>query len=420
MRDFVGGGADNLDFSGYTYEQLRAAVYGVSEEAVRVAGNEWADLKRRLNERVGTLHVTIAKLTSVWDSPAGRRALDAFRAQRDWMAELARVAAVNEAHLDDVQAVRIAAVNGMRVLDTLPGGPVAPGAQPRPAPVPGPAPTPGIWLEPASLDWRQPQAVMIANRLYGQLAIAAASLAVPPSVLQEISDPVDPPLQQGSGQQRAGGANQNPTYVADRTSSRNSQWLQTLPLTAGLNDAGFGGGFPAQRSAAARYIVGARGTGRRGLRQGGQIGSWPVGTGSTAARQPATTDPLGRVLGGGSRPASAVPEAPLGPPGAGGPVGESSGPTRRKRRYEQAEADTFVDRRYGNAAGGRLGTPGEPGRFAPLPGTVGNQKHKPAADEPREWEVDTRPSPEGFPEKLETFTRRDGVTFEVRRKRSGP
>lgn len=420
MRDFVGGGADNLDFSGYTYQQLRAAVYGVCEEAVRVAGNEWADLKRRLNERVGTLHVAIARLASVWDSPAGRQALDAFRTQRDWMAELARVAAVNEAHLDDVQAVRIAAVDAMRVLDTLPGGPVAPGARPRPAPVPGPAPQPGIWLEPASLDWRQPQAVMIANRLYGQLAIAAASLAVPPTVLQEISGQVDP-VPQRSNQQRTGEMTPGRTFVADRTSGGSSPWLQTLPLTAGLNHVGFGAGFPTQRSAAALSGGGARGTGGRRFQQGGQVGSWPVGTASGASRQPASADPPGRVLGGGSRPASAVPEMPpLGPPGTGGQVGESSGPAKRKRRYERAEADTFVDKRFGNSAGGRLPTPGEPGRFAPLPGTVGNQKHKPAADDPRRWEVDTRPSPEGFPEKLETFTRRDGVTFEVRRKRSGP
>ncbi len=419
MRDFVGGGADNLDFSGYTYEELRAAVYGVREEAVRVAANEWADLKRRINERVGTLHVAIAKLASVWNSPAGRHALDAFRSQRDWMAELARVAAVNEAHLDDVQAVRIAAVNGMRVLDTLPGGPVAPGARPRPAPAPGPAPASGIWLEPAALDWRQPQAATIANRLYGQLAIAAASLAVPPTVLEEISDPVDP-VAQRSAQQGTGAGTPGRSFVADRTSGSDSPSFQVRPLTVGVNDVSPGGGGPARRSAAALHTWGARGARDRGPKQGDHVGNWPVGTGSGAARQPTSTDPPGRVLGWGSRPASTAPEMPpLGPPATGDPAGESSGPARRKRRYERAEADTFVDRRFGNAAGGSLPTPAQHIDFAPLPGTVGNQKHKPAADDPHGWDVDTRPSPEGFPEKLETFTRRDGVTFEVRRKRSG-
>jgi hypothetical protein len=106
-------------------------------------------------------------------------------------------------------------------------------------------------------------------------------------------------------------------------------------------------------------------------------------------------------------------------PGSGGPSGEPYGPARRKRHYERAEADTFVDKRPRNAAGGGLPIPEEPGRFAPLPGTVGNQKYKPVANDPRTWGVDTRPPPDGFPEKLETFTRRDGVTFEVRRRRGG-
>ena len=81
MGQFGGDGSEYLDFSSHTYEQLRAAVYGVSEEAVRVAGNEWADLKRRVNERVGTLHVAVSKLTPQWNSPAGEAALDAMRAQ---------------------------------------------------------------------------------------------------------------------------------------------------------------------------------------------------------------------------------------------------------------------------------------------------------------------------------------------------
>jgi len=50
---------------------------------------------------------------------------------------------------------------------------------------------------------------------------------------------------------------------------------------------------------------------------------------------------------------------------------------------------------------------------------LGSQKHKPTADQQHEaWDIpETAPSPEGFPEELKSFTRKDGARFEVRRVR---
>lgn len=462
MGEFGGGGADNLDFSGHTYEQLRAAVYGVSEEAVRVAGNEWADLKRRLNERVGTLHVVVAKLAPAWDSPAGQQALEGFRAQRDWMAELARVAGLNEAQLDEVQTTRIEAVNAMRALDSQPGGPVPPGSRPRPAPSPGPAPGAGGWVDPASLDWRQPRAADIANRLYGRLAIAAASMAKPPA------NPQLDPFEYGASPDTASGTNDGPRYRSGNltggpgsTVSRPGSGPVPPGVPAGTRSSS-GRRDPGNPRPATGNPVAAPGTGGRreivspgyvpvqgssggtagrgptfrdrgvpAVGRGGVLGGRPPGVGGTTGH-PTVGEPPGKVLGGGLRPPPGppVPPAPVpgevpppagGIPGAGGAAGQPDRRGRRRPGYERADPGTFVDSRPGNAAGGKLPTPGGTPRFAPLPGTVGQQKPKPAEDDPHRdvWEVPETRSPEGFPEKLATFTRRDGVTFEVRRARGG-
>lgn len=459
MGQFGGDGSEYLDFSSHTYEQLRAAVYAVSEEAVRVAGNEWADLKRRVNERVGTLHVAVSKLTPQWNSPAGQAALDAMRTQLEWMAELARVAGLNEARLDDVQTTRIESVIAMRALDSQPGGPVPPGTRSRPAPSPGPAPNAGGWVDPVSLDWRQPQAVAIANRLYGRLAIAAASLATPPSSPQEAVALDDLPGG-GAPRSRSGGGGGairfGPSGLAagvtgPATPSPSTGW-SVLP-------GGRGPAVPAAGPGASRRVsvggqqamasgdsgkdvtipgsgIGATGTvsaaGKPGLSAGrGVLRGRPLGVGTGSTGSTTAAAPLGRVIGGGLRPAPGTPIPPTTLPGgsppppggiptAGGMSGQPGGPSRMKPGYERAEPDTFVDSRSRNPAGGKLPASGEATRFAPLPGMVGQQKSKPAVDdqEGKRPGSETR-SPEGFPETLQSFTHRDGVTFEVRRSRRG-
>jgi hypothetical protein len=448
MGDFAGGGADNLDFSSHTYEQLRAAVYGVSEEAVRVAGNEWADLKRRLNERIGTLHVAVAKLTPAWDSPAGRLAIEAMRAQCEWLTELARIAELNESYLDDVQTTRVEAVTAMRALDSQPGGPVAPGTRARPAPSPGPATSAGGWVNPASVDWRQLPAVEIASRLYGRLAVAAASFAVPPSSPQEAmvsgSLPDDGSPRSVSGSSAIGYGQSGPVSGTPGSTSGS-----TVPGPGndrtGRRDAtapGVGPGVPwwpgGRQGVASGADVTVRGpfnglTGEGrvvrmpGLTSGGRgvLGGRPADIGTGSPGNVAATALPGKVIGGGLRPppGTVVPPATVpvepppagGIPGAGGAPGEPGGPGRKKPGYERAERDTFVDDRFGNPSGGGLTTAGEASEFGPLPGTVGQQKQQPTGgDQGDVWAVPAG-SPEGFPDTLQSFTRRDGVTFEVRR-----
>jgi len=459
MGQFGGDGAEYLDFSSHTYEQLRAAVYGVSEEAVRVAGNEWADLKRRVNERVGTLHVAVSKLTPQWNSPAGETALDAMRAQLEWMTELARVAGLNEARLDDVQTTRIESVIAMRALDSQPGGPVPPGTRSRPAPSPGPAPPgAGGWVHPASLDWRQPQAVEIANQLYGRLAIAAASLATPPSspqeavALEDLSGTGPQRSQSGgsSGAIRFGPSGLAPGVTGSAVPSPGSGrpvlpgWQVPAIPAVGAGTPWGVGGLPGIAPGGSRKDMAIPGSGNRpagtvsaarkpGLVAGGRgvLGGRPVGIGTGSTGSTTAAAPPGRVIGGGLRPAPGTPIPPAtvpdaspppagGVPATGGTSGQPGGPGRMKPGYERAEPDTFVDERSRNPAGGKLPGSREATRFAPLPGMVGQQKAKPAMDDQQgTWSGSETRSPEGFPETLQSFTHRDGVTFEVRRSRRG-
>jgi hypothetical protein len=83
----------------------------------------------------------------------------------------------------------------------------------------------------------------------------------------------------------------------------------------------------------------------------------------------------------------------------------------------------FVDHRKANAAGGAIRQPGTAKSFDAMPGMLGSQKHRRAEDDDHsQWELPaTTPTPEGVPDTVEDskFTRRDGVQFEVRRRKGG-
>jgi hypothetical protein len=112
-----------------------------------------------------------------------------------------------------------------------------------------------------------------------------------------------------------------------------------------------------------------------------------------------------------------------GVPSPGGGAGHTGRRAKRRPGYERGEPETFIDGRHANAAGGTIRQPGAAKSFNPTPGMLGSQKHKPAEEHDHgQWELPTTaPTPEGFPDKVEDskFTRRDGVQFEVRRRKGG-
>jgi hypothetical protein len=109
------------------------------------------------------------------------------------------------------------------------------------------------------------------------------------------------------------------------------------------------------------------------------------------------------------------------PPGVGGGTRAGGHRGKKKPAYERGEPDTFADERTANAAGGTIRQAGAPKPFDPLPGMLGSQRPKPTEEQQHEaWELpETAPSPEGFPDELKSFTRKDGARFEVRRARGG-
>lgn len=453
MGRVEGEGAENLDYSSYTYEQLRSAVYGVNADSVRVAANEWADLRRRLNERVGTLRVEIVKLGPAWDSPAGQQALKTLADQRDWMAEFARVASWNEERMTDVQDAYYKAIKAMRALDAEPD---------RPNPGPGQSPGSGTTTDPAASNWKQPHAVKIANYLYSNLAIAAATMAMPPS--QPKDDPSSygkdgvpgegpalPPTvtapnsrshsgaeQDGSSASKSGGPPglviRNPT--PGRTPSPpDGRASATGPATGTKpsKSPGMVSGPTAHDRSATSAPTQVPRSGRGGVPSAGQASSGkpgfgrvitsPWGTGQGGG-PPAVTDSGTKTLGGGLRPPLGTPAGPgpgQVPPGGmvhpGGAAGHGGRAGKKKPGYERGEPDTFRDSRHGNAAGGEVRNSERRSAFDPLPGMLGTQRHQAGEQRRQPWEVpEPAPLPAGFPEELRDFKHSDGTQFQVRRR----
>lgn len=481
MGVFGGGGADNLDYNMYSFPQLRAAVLGVDEEGIRVAANEWADLKRRLHERTGTLHVLIAKLQPAWDSPAGRQALAAFRAHRDWMAEIAKVAAWNEDQADQVQQARHKAVKAMKALDAQPGGPNPPGAPPTPNPAPAPAPGNRSSASPASDDWRQPHAVKIARYIYGQMAIAAASMARAPQDHKNIDltsgplgdrIPGDGPVapnpapargprsgQPQQGGPRSGSPSSNPSRIAP-TAPGNPPPAPGVPgavapIPRRLPSPGAGAGRAhAPRPGGNPSTTPGQTTGRSWANPSthgphgdatapparGQAGEAPPGgrsgqqPDSPSPPPPPQHHPEGRTLGG-SRPPTGAPTptaaggdvTPSTPPGVSAANPEPpSRPKAKKPGRPGPEANVmFVDQRTGNRPGGMIGRPAgqtsQPASTDPGPGVLGAQKHKPAKTPKPDWDVPERTTPREEPVVQERqATQQPGTRLEVTPPRGRP
>ncbi len=472
MGDFEGGGADNLDLSGYTYGQLRDAVFQIVGDDLQAASNYLADLKRRLHERVGTLHVVIAKLRPDWKAKGGEAALEKLDQQLKWMQEFARVTAVNEAAVDDLIKARHKAVAAMRKLDAMPGGPTPPGAKGKPSPSPAPAPPQTGYVDPSTLDWRHPYAVRAATPLYNLLAITNASFPMPPrnpfgidpgSSTGSAESPSRSPADGAGGgaggpaspdstadptvrvQSAPGATTPSPVSGDSRPAGPNAGAEKAkpgvapapgviapgantgvgLPGAGGRRDSGASTGRPGfGRSGAG---TGAGASAGRGLGTGGaRLGFAGEGVGSSGALP---EQELGaRVLGGGPRPGVGAPadvggQGAISPgggmsPGTGGGAGR--GRRGKKTNYEQGEPETFVDGRFGNAGGGEIRPCSQPKKFDAGPGVLGSQKHRvPQEQQQREvWELpEGEPSPEGFPDELKSFTRKDGAQFKVRRTR---
>ncbi|MGH8882253.1 MAG: hypothetical protein ACRD0P_33720, partial [Stackebrandtia sp.] len=102
----------------------------------------------------------------------------------------------------------------------------------------------------------------------------------------------------------------------------------------------------------------------------------------------------------------------------GGPGGGGPG---RRTNYERGEPNLFRSNRQG--AKPVIGQQAaQPKPVAAGPGVLGQQKQKPAEVERQEPQRrKAAPTPEGFPDKLEsgTFKGRDGTQFSVRRRASG-
>jgi len=460
MGDFEGGGADNLDLSGYTYGQLRDAVFQIVGDDLQAASNYLADLKRRLHERVGTLHVVIAKLRPDWKAKGGEAALEKLDQQLKWMQEFARVTAVNEAAIDDLIKARHKAVAAMRKLDAMPGGPTPPGAKGKPSPSPAPAPPQTGYVDPSTLDWRHPYAVRAATPLYNLLAITNASFPMPP---ESYDDPGRSVIDGGSGSGsdtagaaaprtsgsgipsgswttggRPGESHVSKTGRGERGPVLRGSPPKAVPPTAGAGTPAVDAGRGVAGPNAGVGVVAPGGTvdhggasvDRAGFDKGAATSAEPsAGRSFGSGRASSTASPGGKVLGGGTRPVAGT-EVGIGGPGDAAPgngmppsVGSGAGTNGRRAKkkpgYEQGEPDTFVGGGTANAAGGTIRQPGAPRSFDPPPGMLGSQKHKPTADQQHEaWDIpETAPSPEGFPEELKSFTRKDGARFEVRRVR---
>lgn len=450
MARVEGGGADNLNFSSHTYEELRTAVFAVDEEAIRVGANEWADLKRRLNERIGTLRVMIHKLEPDWSSGAGRQALSRLRGHLSRMQALAKTAHWNEDRFDTLYETYTKAVKEMRELDATRGGQAEVASNPgNNEPLP-----------PNLADRRQPKAAKIAHDLYSEIAITSATL----DLLENAGTGIDT----GSGTGSPDGASGSPDSGPGAGSRSGSSTPGTTtgspgtlapppskaatpgggPVLAGSSQArsltqpggganpgqtpaggnpnsGFGVA-PAARDefgAAARSSTGAggpSGVGRGVIgppRGTGGVGAPPDGPGSRTLGGPPPRP--GVATPGAGLPGGGQPAHPGMPGGTGGPGGGRDGPGRRTN-YERGEPDLFVDKRH--RAKPVIGQqPTQPKPVNTGPGVIGQQKRKPADTERQEQRPQTTPSPQGFPDKLEdgSFRSRDGAQFTVRRRGSG-
>ncbi|MGH3656564.1 MAG: hypothetical protein ACRDUA_07885, partial [Micromonosporaceae bacterium] len=341
------------------------------------------------------------------------------------------------------------AVKAMQALDAEPD---------RPNPSPGKSPGSGDYVDPATTNWKQPPAAKIANYLYADLAIAAATMAMPPEGGQE--DPLgysdDPSGTPGGGSapspgavgsggtpdrgrssgmpsSKRGGAepglvitNRTPDTPSPQVShgptgaTSGKAPLVGVPTSAGDRSTVSG---PATTGSGGRTGTGSVGKAPGAGLGGGKVISAPSGT-APAGGSPTVTDPGTKTLGGGLRPPPGTPVPPgTGgvPPGgmphsgAGG-AGQDGRAGKKKPGYERGEPDTFRDTRGANMSGGEVRGAARGERFKPLPGMLGTQRQH-AAQERAPWEVpEPAPVPEGFPDELRDFKRPDGTQFQVRRR----
>lgn len=462
MGDFAGGGADNLDYSSHTYARLRSAVYALTTDGPVVAQNEWADLKRRLNERIGTLHVAIAKLTPAWISAGGHQAIVALTAHRDWLTEFARVAAWNEERVADVEQARRNATLAMKALDAEPGGPQRPDSgSSTPRPTPGPDPDPAA--DPASQDWRQPYAAKIANYVFGQMAVAAASLAKAPVEWKPVETgsrpdnggipgdgPVLPsgssagPTRPRSGPNaptsphpsRGGGSGPGNVIGPPRAPSRPLPTPGTPLPPAGTSPPGGAIGQARDRRSASplprRPAETGATSGAAGAHPGSRQSAAPGhGTSRESVPPPPHQRATGRVIGGGLRPiGGSTPTG--GEPSQRIPSQlqthgqpDKDPPRRRKKPgYERGEPETFIDGRPRNPRGGII----RPATAAPAPvvvdpgrGIIGASKRRDNVEQNEPWSVpEPVMPPTSAPDTGQETKRNEEYRHEVRGSRSGP
>ncbi|MGH8877980.1 MAG: PPE domain-containing protein [Stackebrandtia sp.] len=425
MGRIEGDGADNLNYTSWPYPTLRAAVYAIGDEGIRVAQNEWADLKRRLNDRIGTLHVAIAKLRPDWDSPAGRQALDALAAHRDWMSELASIAERNEIRMDAVAHARRKAVEAMRKLDAQPGGPQPPGQAGTPAPSPAPAATPPGTGEPVEADWRQPPAAKIASYVYSEIALAAATMSIPDRSQGDVGSP-EPLPGTGSGTGPPPSPSPNPTPTtstvspdADRDSTPAGSKTptgtpgtvitgsahRTAPHGIGTKASGPRANATAGPGAVrdpAKVLGGANartpGAGAANPPAGksptaDRPGAAPPGPGGTPGQQHPTPSPREGAPSGPPRGSDAVPPPAAGQPPPPATPSAGSGyqhrrrVKRRKAVHELTEPETFAPLRAAGPPGGLIEPTHRVVNTNPGPGVIGTNKSEAVEPAEQPWDV---------------------------------
>ncbi|MGH3734595.1 MAG: hypothetical protein ACRDT6_03070 [Micromonosporaceae bacterium] len=465
MAEVDGGGSQG--YTGYTFEELRTGMRTLRPDFMRVGSNQWGDLRRRLDERIGTLRVMIHRLAPDWESPAGTQALGKLRAHLTQMQALSKTARWNEILFDDLYDTYSQEMAKLRKLEEQPK---------RQAEVTGSVGHSTDALTPAQADTRQPAAAQIVYRMYGKLALTTLSLRMPsdpdykpgPDPGGGTGVPPGPAAAPGSGGGQPGrsgpSAGAPPVVPASKRGSTGSGPAGSGGWPAAALRPGVGvppttpaGGRAGASSPAAsgstgapggaRGVPGVGGTGAvpgsrvpGGVTRGGVLGpgggaggtgvpasgpgapggGGPGGTpASRAGGPPGPGTPGTEAHGsGGPRHPGGVPHAPG---GAGAGAGGGGGRPGRRTRYEQGDPELFVDKRA--RAKPVIGQQPDPGRPVDAgPGVIGTQKQKPAAPEHTER---LRPAPkpaatEGFPDEVKdgSFTRRDGARFTVRR-RSG-
>ncbi len=452
-----GGGNPESGMELLRYETLRHMVLADDAEGLRVASVHWASMHKELEQRVNTIEIAIHRLDKVWRGTGGRTALAKYRQALEVMQSAMWTAKSNAENIGGAYDALVKAQKDMRALDGTPNK-----ATQTPNPQPG-----GTEAYAWDLDSRQPAAYGIAKNL--SYAYAWAGAGYSPLTDSYDSSPWSgtrsgdgtgdsgptSPSGGGPGRPRANADGTRPRAIITRGRPGDGQASGPAlggprPPKSGVRAPAAGlqpdpGSGAAPGGAPGFGVPGGapRDPGSSGARRGSfgsSGGRGSTGTGAGRVRF-GGSNPGGKTLGGGMRPAADPVEPGIlpGEPGVASPGehgqippggmpgsvvgGHGSRKSRRTSGYERGEPDMFVDHRQANAAGGAIRQPGTAKSFDAMPGMLGSQKHRRAEDDDHsQWELPaTTPTPEGFPDTVEDskFTRRDGVQFEVRRRKGG-